>query len=311
MADENNAMMEGQGTESKADKKAVKKAAKQEKKAQKAMAQEEKRRKKLEQAGATPEEIQRAMEYGTEYEEEGGSRLAVFFVTFIIIVIWLAILTLLIKMDVGGFGSTVLQLLLKDVPYVNRILPETDGVETDSTESKGSTEYPYATLDEAVARIKELEVELQNEKNQVSQKDERNAELEDLASQLEQYKANEAAFEAEKQKFDEEVVFSDKAPDINEYKTFYESIDPANAEAIYKQVIEQQQADEQLDAYVKMYSEMKPKQAAAIFDTMKDDLKLVAKILKAMKPESSASILGAMNQDTAAKLTKIMEPSES
>ena len=216
MADENNAMMEGQGTESKADKKAEKKAAKQEKKAQKAMAQEEKRRKKLEQAGATPEEIQRAMEYGTEYEEEGGSRLAVFFVTFIIIVIWLAILTLLIKMDVGGFGSTVLQPLLKDVPYVNRILPETDGVETDSTESKGSTEYPYATLDEAVARIKELEVELQDEKNQVSQKDERNAELEDLASQLEQYKANEAAFEAEKQKFDEEVVFSDKAPDINE-----------------------------------------------------------------------------------------------
>ena len=252
MADENNAMMEGQGTENKADKKAEKKAAKQEKKAQKAMAQEEKRRKKLEQAGATPEEIQRAMEYGTEYEEEGGSRLAVFFVTFIIIVIWLAILILLIKMDVGGFGSTVLQPLLKDVPYVNRILPETDGVETDSTESKGSTEYPYATLDEAVARIKELEVELQNEKNQVSQKDERNAELEDLASQLEQYKANEAAFEAEKQKFDEEVVFSDKAPDINEYKTFYESIDPANAEAIYKQVIEQQQADEQLDAYVKM-----------------------------------------------------------
>lgn len=311
MADENNAMMEGQGAENKADKKAEKKAAKQEKKAQKAMAQEEKRRKKLEQAGATPEEIQRAMEYGAEYEEEGGSRLAVFFVTVIIIVIWLAILALLIKMDVGGFGSTVLQPLLKDVPYVNRILPETDGVETDSTESKDSTEYPYATLDEAVARIKELEVELQNEKNQASQKDERNAELEDLASQLEQYKANEAAFEAEKQKFDEEVVFSDKAPDINEYKTFYESIDPANAEAIYKQVIEQQQADEQLDAYVKMYSEMKPKQAAAIFDTMKDDLKLVAKILKAMKPESSASILGAMNQDTAAKLTKIMEPSES
>ena len=131
---------EAKEAEEKADKKAEKKAAKQEKKAQKAMAQEEKRRKKLEQAGATPEEIQRAMEYGTEYEEEGGSRLAVFFVTFIIIVIWLAILTLLIKMDVGGFGSTVLQPLLKDVPYVNRILPETDGVETDSTESKGK---PY------------------------------------------------------------------------------------------------------------------------------------------------------------------------
>lgn len=48
-------------------------------------------------------------------------------------------------------------------------------------------------------------------------------------------------------------------------KTFYESIDPANAEAIYKQVIEQQQADEQLDAYVKMYSEMKPETGGSYF----------------------------------------------
>ena len=59
-----------------------------------------------------------------------------------------------------------------------------------------------------------------------------------------------------------------------------------------------------------MYSSMKPKQAAAIFDTMTNDLKLVAKILKAMDADASSSILGAMNSDTAAKLTKIMEPTE-
>lgn len=106
-------------------------------------------------------------------------------------------------------------------------------------------------------------------------------------------------------------MFSDKAPDINEYKVFYESIDPANAEVIYKQVIEQQQKDTQLEEYVNMYSSMKPKQAAAIFDTMTNDLKLVAKILQAMEPDASASILGAMNAETAAKLTKIMNPSES
>ncbi len=32
--------------------------------------------------------------------------------------------------------------------------------------------------------------------------------------------------------------------------------------------------------YVKAYSQMKPKQAAAIFDTMTDNLELVAKDLK-------------------------------
>lgn len=37
---------------------------------------------------------------------------------------------------------------------------------------------------------------------------------------------------------------------------------------------------------------MKPKQAAAIFETMTDDLNLVAKILNAMSIESRANILG-------------------
>lgn len=275
------------GKSSGVDKKAAKAA-------EKARKKEEKRRKK---AGALVED---------DMEEESGGKLAVFLVTIVIISIWLAILALLVKMDVGGFGSTVLSPLLKDVPYVNKILPVAEGEEM-STEN---TEYPYSTLDEAVARIKELEVQLQEAKNA---SDNSNASMQDLqqqVAQLEQYKAEEAAFEERKQKFDEKVVFSDKAPDINEYKTFYEGIEPENAEAIYKQVVEQVQKDEKMDEYVAMYSTMKPKQAAAIFDTMKDDLKLVANILSAMDSKDSANILGAMNTDLAAKLTKLMKPSE-
>lgn len=292
------------------DKKAAKKAAKEAKRAEKAAKKAEKRRKQLEKAGASPEDIERALGAGEDYEEEGGgSRLAVFLVTIVIIAIWLAILALLVKMDVGGFGSTVLKPLLEDIPYVNRILPETD--ETDFAKTEENTEQPYATLDEAVARIKALETELQNEKNARTESQNSNETLKEQTAQLEEYKAREAEFEELKQKFDEEVVFSDQAPDINAYKEFYESIDPANAEAIYKRVLEQQQKDEELEKYVSMYSSMKPKQAAAIFDTMTKDLNLVAQILKAMDTDASSSILGAMNAETAAKLTKIMNPSES
>jgi flagellar motility protein MotE (MotC chaperone) len=53
---------------------------------------------------------------------------------------------------------------------------------------------------------------------------------------------------------------------------------------------------------------MEPEAAAAIFDSMTDNLKLVAKILKAMDTKSRANILGAMDTDTAAALTKLMEP---
>ena len=73
------------------DKKADKKAAKQAKREEKARKREEKLRAKLEKSGASPEEIQKAIESGEDYEEEGGSRLAVFFVTLVIIAIWLAI----------------------------------------------------------------------------------------------------------------------------------------------------------------------------------------------------------------------------
>ena len=224
-----------------------------------------------------------------------------------IIVIWIAILAVLIHFDVGGFGSTVMQPILKDVPYVNKILPKT---EEEETKTKEDSKYPYKTVDEAVAYIKELEKELADAKESNSENDAYVADLEAQAAQWKEYKDNEQKFEEEKAKFYKEVVFSDQAPDINEYKKYYESIDPQNAENLYKQVVEQQEKDDDMSDYVKAYSQMKPKQAAAIFDTMTDNLKLVAQILDGMDADSRAAILGKMTSDTAAKVTEIMKPSE-
>lgn len=270
------------------------------KKAEKARKKEEKRNRKLAK--------KEAKKNGTadEFEEEsGGGKAAVVFVTLMIIVIWIAILAVLIHFDVGGFGSTVMQPILKDVPYVNKILPKT---EEEETKTKEDSKYPYKTVDEAVAYIKELEKELADAKESNSENDAYVADLEAQAAQWKEYKDNEQKFEEEKAKFYKEVVFSDQAPDINEYKKYYESIDPQNAENLYKQVIEQQEKDDDMSDYVKAYSQMKPKQAAAIFDTMTDNLELVAKILSAMKADARGDILGNMNTDTAAKVTKLMEP---
>lgn len=239
-------------------------------------------------------------------EESTGSKIAVFFVTLIIILIWLAIIVLLIKWDVGGFGSTVLAPVLKNVPYVNKILPES-AMEEASTEDPA---YAFDSLEDAVGRIKQLEIQLAEAQNASTADADRIAELEAQAAELERYKKEEAEFEAEKEKFYEEVVFSDSAPDITEYQSYYESIDPANAEMIYRQVVEQTAADKELEEYVKIYASMKPKEAAAIFDTMTNNLKLVAEILENMDAQSSADILGQMNSETAAKITEIMKPSE-
>ncbi len=269
------------------DKKAAKKAAKEAKKAAK---------KEAKKNGEAVEDDEESLGIG--------GHLIMAVVVLLIILIWLVIFAFLVKMDVGGFGSTVLFPVLKDVPYVNRILP---GIEEYIPEEPD--EYAaYGTIEEAVDRIKELEVEIEELKATDNQNSDYIAELEAAAAELAEYKANEAAFEETKEKFYEEVVFSDNAPDINEYKTYYESIEPENAEAIYKQVISQLQTDEEIEDYIKVYSSMKAKNAAAIFDTMTDDFDLVCEILSGMDASTRADILSAMDTENAAIITKMMEP---
>ncbi len=274
------------------DKKAAKKAEKEAKKAAKAAAKE---------ARKNGEPV--------EGDEErlgiiGGLIMA--FVVLLILLIWLVIFAFLVKMDVGGFGSTVLFPVLKDVPYVNQILP---GIEDYLPEEVVDDEYAkYETVDQAIARIKELETEVEDLKAASEENADYVAELEKSAAELAEYKANEAAFEETKEKFYEEVVFSDNVPDINEYKTYYESIEPENAAAIYKQVVSQLQIDKEIEDYVSTYSNMKAKNAAAIFDSMTDNFDLVCQILTAMDADTRASILSSMNTENAAILTKMMEP---
>jgi flagellar motility protein MotE (MotC chaperone) len=135
--------------------------------------------------------------------------------------------------------------------------------------------------------------------------------IEDLQKQiaeLQKYKLEQDEFEKLKEKFYEEVVFSDEAPDIEEYKTYYESIDPDNAEVLYKQVVEQIAYREEVEDYVKAFSTMKPKEAAAILDAMENNLRLAADILSNMKAAPRAAILGKMDPEIAAKVVAIMEP---
>ena len=240
-------------------------------------------------------------------EEKEGGKGVLALVTVLIIIIWLGIIAILIKTDVGGFGSTVLYPILKDVPYINKILPNQES--TQGTYETADTQYQYSSLDDAVNRIKELELQLDEAQNKKKKDKQTIKDLKKQIKDLSSYKKDQAAFEKEKEKFYEEVVFSDEAPDINEYKTYYESIDPENAEVLYKQVVQQLQDDQKVTDYANTYASMKPKEAAAIFDSMTDNFDLVAKILGAMDSDSRANILGAMNSDNAAKITKIMNPS--
>lgn len=236
-----------------------------------------------------------------DYTEKRGGGLATVFVTFAIIIIWLVVFVALIKFDLGGFGSKVLYPVLKDVPVVKYILPDVE-------EKEESTEYPYATVGEAVDEIKRLESELQKAKQSQASESEVVKELTAEVERLQVFENNQVEFEREKSEFYEQVVFADNAPDVSEYQKYYESIEPKYAADLYKQVVEQVQYDEDVKEYAKAYVEMKPADAAGIFEAMTDDLQLVAQILENMSAESRGEILGEMDPAIAARITKIMEP---
>lgn len=277
-------------------------------KAEKKRLKEERKKIKADQKAQKKEAKQRAKEISAQEaqlaEDEDAGGVSVALVTIVIVIIWLAILCLLIKLDVGGFGSGVLAPVLKDVPVINKILPSDAVVTTDDEEAYGG----YTSLREAVDYITELELELERAQTASNTDSE---ELEQLRAEIDRLQTFEDAqveFERIKTEFYEEVVYAENGPGAEAYQKYYESMDPATAEYLYKQVVEQIETSKEIQDYAQAYSEMKPKEAAAIFESMTDDLDLAAKILYQMSAEDRGKILGVMDSEIAARLTRIMDP---
>lgn len=269
---------------------------------------EERKRLKAEQKEQRKEAKRRARELAEQEAdlEEEGSNLPIFFTTIAIVFVWLFILVMLIKLDVGGFGSGVLKPILQDVPVVNKILPSDVPL---GDEEVIEDEYAgYTSLKEAVEQIKILELQLEQADLRTDTLETDNAKLQEEVNRLKTFEASQVEFERIKTEFYEEVVYAENGPGEAEYQKYYESMDPATAEFLYKQVVSDLQESKEIQEYALAYSEMKPKQAAGIFEEMTNNLDLVAKILGEMSAEARGSILGVMDTEIAAKITKIMEP---
>lgn len=239
-----------------------------------------------------------------ELDDESGKsgKLVSILVAILIIAIWLVIFALLIKMNVGGMGS-MLRPYLKNVPVINQILPAA----TDE-EVKEETGNRYKNLSEAVDRIKELEAQLNQYTNDGNASSQTISELKAEIARLKVFEENAGRYQELKDKFDKDVVYTDNAPSIDNYKTWYESIDPENAAQIYEQVVKDLQYSQQVKDWAETYSKMDAKNAAAILEEMTGDTDLVSDILLCMTSKQRAAILAEMDPVFAAKLTVIMYP---
>lgn len=272
---------------------------KQLKESQKAFKQEQKnQRKEAKKRAKELENQERELD-----EQIDGTNASVVVVTIFIIVIWLGILCLLVKMDVGGFGSNVLTPILKDVPVINKILPSDS-----ATETKDKAYGGYNSIKEAVEQINSLEQQIEKLQTANTSYSEQIEALKAEVQRLQTFEDNQVAFQRIKEQFYEEVVYAENGPGAEEYRAYYEEMDPTTAEALYKQVIQEEAVSAKTKEYVATFSNMDASSAAAILSAMTDNLNLAAEILENLSSSSRASIMAEMDPSIAAKLTKIMNP---
>ena len=256
---------------------------------EKAKLKEEKKKFKQDQKAQKKEARRRAAEIAKQEEalgEDDGNGVVTFLATVLIVVLWLAIVCVVIKLDIGGFGSSVVAPILKDVPVVNRILPSSSPAVGEETPEEGYG--GYASIEEAVDYIRQLELELEREQTASKSKETENEQLRAEVVRLREFEQKQTEFQRIVTEFYEEVVYSDKGPGLEEFMKYYESMDPTTAEYLYRQGLAQQQKNEKVEEYIQTFASMKPKQVAQAFKEMEDNLSLVVEILEAkmMHPDS-------------------------
>ena len=231
--------------------------------------------------------------------DNGGNRIINILIIALIVIIWLAVFALLIKFDVGGLGSTIMRPVLKDIPIVNKVLPAAS-----EDEEAAENNYRYTTLKAANARIAELEKRLDAEGGTSEANSDYISDLEAEVRNLQSYKTEYDSFLERKAAWERDVVYADEAPDIEEYRAYYESIEPENAERIYQQVLKSLQYSERAKELATTYAGMDPAKAAERLELMSEDLDLVCDILRNMKESQSALIMQEMSSEFASQITK-------
>ena len=234
-------------------------------------------------------------------ERSGGGKILTVLIIFLIVLIWLAILALLIKFDVGGLGSEVLRPVLKDIPVVNRILPDV----SDEQEAYENA-YPYKNLSEAVEYIKKLEVMVDKYIEENSDYASRLAEMQKEIDSLLHYEEEQDEFAKLREKFDNEVVFNEKAPSTDEYLKWYAAMYPNNAAKIYEELLEKKMIEDSIQREAGILAAMDDGDAAAILSEMPSNIDMVCRLLACMKDKKVAAMLAEMDDLFAARITNRM-----
>ena len=165
-------------------------------------------------------------------KEKGTSKGLGILIIVLIVITWLSVMALLIKCDVGGFGSQVLRPVFKDIPVIRAILPDASDAEVAK-----ESDYPYDNLEDALAQLKVLDAANASKDAEIASLNDTVAEQASEISTLSANLEDQQTFEQKKNEFYDEIVYGDSAPDADTYIEWYNELDPTFAASVTKKLL--------------------------------------------------------------------------
>lgn len=238
-----------------------------------------------------------------EKKDKEGVGAAGALIVVLIIISFVSTMCLLIKCDVGGFGSSVLRPVFKDVPVIKEILPDASEAEVAK-----ESDLPYKSYQEALDACVNYRAQVEGLESELATMSDAYSELQVENARLKEFEDAQADFAATKKAFYDEIVYGDSAPDVETYTAWYAELDAENAERIYQEIITREVADKEVKEVAAAYESMEPGNAAKIFESMANDLDTVALIMNNMSTEHQGEILQEMDPVIASAITKKLLP---
>jgi len=240
-------------------------------------------------------------------ETDKKSNLGLIITSIVLVIVFIICFIALVKFDVAGLGTKVLEPKIKDVPVLNLILPKVEPAINEVTDNEADS-YQFDTIEEAVERLKVTEKLLKQKEVDVDNLNEEVDRLTKEVNRLKVFEENQLSFEKNKAEFDELVA---EAYGTEELIKYVEDIYPEQALEIYEQFLSIREKNSEAEKIASIYQNMKAEEAAEILEeTYKIDIKMVDEILSNIDSEQAGNILSAMDPTIADRILRYMYPED-
>lgn len=259
------------------------------------------------QAESTPEPVR-----NNPQEKPAGllhSIIVVFLALLVVAVVSFGVFYFFTKNNINGFADTV-RPWIKDKPILKLALPKVP-------EPKDPDDPKYLNQKELVQKyneyrekVKSLTESLEKANQEIARMEQENlaageadAKLKENQAVLDSVKREQEALKAEKEAISKLIATGNKEG----FKEYFEKVDKATAEAIYREIIEKTVIDAEMAKLAKPFTEMEPARAAQVLtELFSNDSESALNIIEGMKASAMASILERMDPKIAAEIVSML-----